>query len=114
MKLLTKFKGIILQQSLILLIPSVWTVEDYISVEISFEIDQDITTQIREKNNTGHFCVFLCYINIDKIGHNLNENYSKWTIRCTSQGDLNGYLALRSKVEYRVIPYKRMLLKMKQ
>ena len=54
MKLLTKFKGIILQQSLILLIPSVWTVEDYISVEISFEIGQDITTQIREKNNTGH------------------------------------------------------------
>ena len=114
MKLLTKFKGIILQQSLILLIPPVWTVEDYISFEISFGIEQDRTTQIRERNNTGHYRVFLCYINIDKIGHNLNENYSKWTIRCTSQGDLNGYLALRSKVEYRVIPYKRMLLKMKQ
>ena len=82
--------------------------------EISFRIEQDRTTQIKESINTEHLCVFLCYINIDKIGHNLNENYCKWTVRCTSQGDLNGYLALRSKVEYHVIPYKRILPIFKQ
>ena len=66
--------------------------------------------QIRERNKTERFCVFLLVFKHWQDRRRLNRIYCDWNIRCRAQRDLNRYQALYSKVKYRVISLMRTLL----